>query len=254
MKNRREFIKTAATGAVLAGFARRQAGIGRHAGPGTRRRASPRSWWRAMRRSWPSGQLDEKRVQALLDRAIATYTGRDNPVEAWKHIVPVGKVIGLKVNGLGGKGISTHAALVMAVCERLQQAGVKPGRHYRLGSQRTRSPGLRADHLHRCPAAFACLRQRSWPAYEEQPVVWFGSECEARQDSYPRCDMVIGLPILKDHEMAGVTFAMKNMYGVVTVPGTARHQLQSRRGRSELHPRYPRESALHHWRRHDFGL
>ena len=37
------------------------------------------------------------------------------------------KVIGLKVNGLGGKGISTHAALVMAICERLQQAGVKPG-------------------------------------------------------------------------------------------------------------------------------
>ena len=30
--------------------------------------------------------------------------------------------------------------------------------------------------------------------------------------------MVIGLPILKDHEMAGVTFAMKNMYGVVERP------------------------------------
>src|ERR1035438_9584910 len=26
-----------------------------------------------------------------------------------------------------GKGISTHAALVLAICERLQQAGVKPG-------------------------------------------------------------------------------------------------------------------------------
>jgi hypothetical protein len=72
-------------------------------------------------------QLDEKRVLDLLDRAIAAYTGHDKPVEAWKRIVPVGKVIGLKVNGLGGKGISTHAALVMAVCERLQQAGVKPG-------------------------------------------------------------------------------------------------------------------------------
>ena len=32
------------------------------------------------------------------------------------------------------------------------------------------------------------------------------------------CDMVIGLPILKDHEMAGVTFAMKNMYGVIQKP------------------------------------
>jgi uncharacterized protein (DUF362 family) len=30
--------------------------------------------------------------------------------------------------------------------------------------------------------------------------------------------MVIGIPILKDHMIAGVTFAMKNMYGVVERP------------------------------------
>jgi uncharacterized protein (DUF362 family) len=30
--------------------------------------------------------------------------------------------------------------------------------------------------------------------------------------------MVINLPILKDHELAGVTFSMKNMYGVVEKP------------------------------------
>jgi uncharacterized protein (DUF362 family) len=32
------------------------------------------------------------------------------------------------------------------------------------------------------------------------------------------CAMVIGVPILKDHDTAGVTFAMKNMYGVVDHP------------------------------------
>ena len=32
------------------------------------------------------------------------------------------------------------------------------------------------------------------------------------------CAMVINLPILKDHSMSGVTFAMKNMYGVVERP------------------------------------
>ena len=41
--------------------------------------------------------------------------------------VAQGKVIGLKVNGLGGKGICTHAALMRRSAERLQQAGVKPG-------------------------------------------------------------------------------------------------------------------------------
>jgi uncharacterized protein (DUF362 family) len=32
--------------------------------------------------------------------------------------------------------------------------------------------------------------------------------------------MVINVPILKDHDMAGMTFSMKNMYGVVDRPDT----------------------------------
>jgi len=32
------------------------------------------------------------------------------------------------------------------------------------------------------------------------------------------CDVIINMPILKDHQMAGVTFAMKNMYGTVDRP------------------------------------
>ena len=63
------------------------------------------------------GKLDEKRVGELLDRAIASYTGRTKPADAWKHIVAEGggqdRVIGIKTNGLGGKGISTHAVLVL---------------------------------------------------------------------------------------------------------------------------------------------
>jgi uncharacterized protein (DUF362 family) len=34
------------------------------------------------------------------------------------------------------------------------------------------------------------------------------------------CAVIINVPILKDHELAGVTFAMKNMYGVIDRPDT----------------------------------
>jgi len=116
MKNRREFLKDAAAGAVLIGA---QSKLGLAAAAAGKSKVVVA---RDAALHDASGQLNERRVQALLDRAIATYTGRERAVEAWKRIVPVGKVIGLKVNGLGGKGISTHAALVMAICERLQQA------------------------------------------------------------------------------------------------------------------------------------
>ena len=132
MKSRREFIKTTAAGALILGSsaAAEKLGLAGVLDQNAQHAEAAKSKVivaRDMALHGPGGQLDDKRVLDLLDRAIAAYTGRDHPVDAWKRIVPVDKVIGLKVNGLGGKGISTHAALVLAICERLQQAGVKPG-------------------------------------------------------------------------------------------------------------------------------
>jgi hypothetical protein len=130
MENRREFLKTTAAGALLLGSQSKfglAATIDQHTTSGKSKVVVARD----PGVNGGGAKPDDKRVLDLLDRAIAAYTGNKNPVEAWKHIVRQGggegKVIGLKTNGLGGKGICTHLALIMAVAERLQQAGVKPG-------------------------------------------------------------------------------------------------------------------------------
>ena len=149
-----------------------------------------------------------------MDRAIASYTGIDKPVEAWKRIVPVGKVIGLKVNGLGGKGIATHKVLTLAICERLQQAGVKPPAEIVIFEQRTSfldacgfqhadNPGnirTLSSEIYGYEAAALLLRQRNDQACQGPDALRHGD-----RPAHPE----------KDHSMAGVTFAMKNMYGVV---------------------------------------
>src|ERR1700739_2632954 len=130
MKNRREFLKGAATGALILGA---ESSFGSTLALD---RPSEKDKAKVIIARDPAlhgldGKLDEKRVGELLDRAIAAYTGRKHPVDAWEHLGVGGgakdKVIGLKTNGLGGKGISTHALLVFVIAERLQQAGVKPG-------------------------------------------------------------------------------------------------------------------------------
>ena len=50
----------------------------------------------------------------------------ENSIAAWRRIAGAGDTVSLKVNTLGGRGISTNVDLVAAVCERLQQAGVRP--------------------------------------------------------------------------------------------------------------------------------
>ena len=121
------------------------------------------------------------------------------------------------MNGLGGKGISTHAALVMAVCERLQQAGVKPGEIIVWDRN--------ARDLEACGLTISTDPSRirvygsDVAGFEEQQESWGAAKVRFSKILTRDCAMVIGLPILKDHSGAGVTFAMKNMFGVVNNPG-----------------------------------
>jgi uncharacterized protein (DUF362 family) len=219
MKSRREFLKGAATGAVILG-AESSLGLTRTLDPQIENDKAKVVIARDQALHGPDGKLDEKRVGELLDRAIATYTGRKRAVDAWKHIVLEGgakdKVIGLKTNGLGGKGISTHAVLVYAIAERLQAAGVKPG-NILIWDRNARDLEACGLTISTDPSRVRCFG--SDVSGFETAVESFGSS-HARFSKIltSECAMVINLPILKDHSMAGVTFAMKNMYGVVERP------------------------------------
>jgi len=215
MKNRRDFLKGAATGAVLLSSQTRlglAAVVNSHADAGRSKVVVAKD--PALHGA--GGQLDEKRVIELLDRAIASYTGHDHAVASWKQIVPTDKVIGLKVNGLGGKGISTHLALVLAVCERLQQAGVKPGNIivWDRNARDLEACGLTINTDPNKVRVFGS----DVSGYEDQKDTWGKASIKLSKILTRECGMVIGLLILKDHSMAGVTFAMKNMYGVVDKP------------------------------------
>jgi uncharacterized protein (DUF362 family) len=216
MSSRRDFLKTTATGALVLG-AQSKLSLGAMLDKNAEAAKSKVVVARDAALHGSDGKLDEKRVQALLDRAIASYTGHDKPVEAWKRIVPVGKVIGLKVNGLGGKGISTHPELVMAVCERLQQAGVKPGEIivWDRGARDLQACGMTVSTDPSRIRVFG----NDVAGYEEQGVA-FGSAANVKLAKIltRECAMVINLPILKDHDQAGMTFSMKNMYGAVDRP------------------------------------
>lgn len=220
MKSRRDFLKTAATGAVLLGS---QSKLGLAAAPDQHAQAGKSKVVVARDAALhgSDGVLDEKRMQALLDRAIAIYTDREKPVEAWKRIVPMslvseGKVIGLKVNGLGGKGICTHQALVMAVAERLQQIGVKPG-NILIWDQNDHFLEACGFTINKNPNQIRCY-SRDQAGFEEQQEIWGSARIKLTTILTRECAMVINMPILKDHSGAGVTFAMKNMYGVVDRP------------------------------------
>jgi uncharacterized protein (DUF362 family) len=219
MKSRRDFLKDAATGAVLLGTQSKlglAARLDQHAGTGKSKVVVARD----AGLHGTGAQPDEKRVLALLDKAMAAYTGREKPVEAWRHIAPPGtlknKVIGLKVNCVGRRGVSTHLALVLAVCERLQQAGVQAGNIvvWDRTSRALEAAGFSINTDRSRVRCYGC----DVSGYEEQPSTWGTVSVNLSKIVTRECDMVLNLPILKDHDRCGVTFSMKNPFGGIEHP------------------------------------
>ncbi len=164
--------------------------------------------------------VDSQRMGALLDRALGSLFAGAHPAPhdtaaLWRRVVKPGQTVGLKVNCLGGRGISTNIVMVAAVCQRLQQAGVHPadivvwdrdtdemqrvGFQIAEGGNRVQCYGT--DHA----------------GYREELSEW-GSVGSRVSNILLRTDVMINLPVLKDHGGAGVTMALKNMYGVINNP------------------------------------
>ncbi len=157
------------------------------------------------------------RLAALLDRAVQAFYNRDTALEAWKQVARPGEVIGLKVNCLAGRGsASTSPALVEAISERLRQAGVasKDIVVFDRLSEDLESAGFRiADRPGRPRVA-----GNDAFGYEEELAI-YGEAGSLLSKALTRvCDGIVNLPVLKDHSIAGVTIALKNMFGAIHNP------------------------------------
>ncbi|HUI58223.1 MAG TPA: DUF362 domain-containing protein [Bryobacteraceae bacterium] len=160
---------------------------------------------------------DSTRLLLLLDRAVQSVYDADSPSAAWKKIARPGETVGLKVNCLAGRGsASTSPVLVEAICERLQQAGVRQ-------QDLIVWDRLTADMEH---AGFPVTARKDRIRYlgndaagYETDLAIFGSVGSLLSRTITQiCDAVINLPVLKDHGIVGVTMALKNLFGAIHNP------------------------------------
>jgi uncharacterized protein (DUF362 family) len=167
-----------------------------------------------------STTINARRLEALLDRAMQSLFNlavtRENSTAAWRRIASANDTVSLKVNTLGGRGISTNVDLVAAVCERLQQAGV-PARNIIVWDRDT-------EEMERAGFRIAIGGDRvqcfgtDRVGYEDDLSAWGSVGSRFSKILTRSSTVLINLPVLKDHDGAGVTIALKNMYGAIHNP------------------------------------
>jgi uncharacterized protein (DUF362 family) len=168
--------------------------------------------------------VDAGRIRELLDRAMLALFGSGHAnagspeglAAAWRRIAGPNDTVGLKVNTLGGRGMATNLELVIAVCEGLQQAGVRAANI--VVWDRDTEEMERAGYQVAIGGDRVQCYGTDRAGYEDDLSAWGSVGSRLSKILTRSSSVLINLPVLKDHDGAGVTLALKNMYGAIHNP------------------------------------
>jgi len=171
-------------------------------------------------------------VDRMIERGLGELTGASDLAAAWKLFVGPQDVVGLKVNTLSGPGCSTRREVVDGVIRGLRLAGVPDANiiiwdRFESHLRRARYPIAQRPGALRCYATDSPTAGEDMDVYYEADVLDLIPE-HLRKDpsrgyaaSYPNSHFSkiftehitkqINLPVLKDHNITGLTLALKNV-------------------------------------------
>lgn len=181
------------------------------------------------------GVYHPETIRAMLRRGMTELTGAKDWVEAWKQFVQPGERIGLKLNPVGQPHVISDASVVREVIAGLEAAGIKrqdivvydryKDQFFQAGFDKWLPEGVRVSHAaEKYDDIQQDIRGYDPEHYVDLPLTLPGYpiENEKARRSYAarfitqEVDKLINLPLLKDHQSAGITMALKNMsHGLV---------------------------------------
>ncbi len=165
------------------------------------------------------GSSDPSIDQFVLDRMVSqgmqAFTGKNSDAEAWKKLFGPSDVVGIKVNAFCGMGAATHPEVVAPVIAGLKLAGVREQNIivWEWLDRHLISSGFRVNRTH---SGFLCYGTED--QFEEQPTTVGSFSGRLSKILTQKITALINIPILKDHNCAGITCAMKNHYGSIHNP------------------------------------
>ena len=177
---------------------------------------------------WNGEDLNTDVICRMLDASITRLVGRSDSGQAWASLFAPHERIAIKVNALGMGAFYTHTALVTAITERLQEAGVSAGQIVIFDRRSSELTGAGYAVNVDGPGV------RCYGTDGNSTSGWTVMDTEVGlSDVLLDADALINVPFLKQHDWSGISYAMKNHYGTFTRP-SAFHGDRIGRGISEL--------------------
>ena len=181
------------------------------------------------------GRYQAEPVRQMMRKGMAELTGADGWAGAWRLFVEPGDVVGIKVNPVGQPHVISAAEVVREIIDGLNAAGIKNkdivvydryrDQFFQAGFDKWLPEGVRTSHaVETFDEVQLAIEGYDADHYMDMALTLPGydaSNLTARR-SYAahfitkEVNKLINLPVLKDHQSAGVTLALKNLsHGLV---------------------------------------
>ncbi len=164
-------------------------------------------------------------VKRMMNSGITLLTGKPKPLEAWKSLFHEEERIGIKINGLGADILIGNYQICWSIVDALKSIGVKENniiiwdqyQHFFLSS------GFRINR------SFKGVRTYATDGGGGKEALDAGSSHREYDSGYgavkiskiltEEVDSLINIGLLKDHGLAGISIALKNIsHGVISHP------------------------------------
>jgi uncharacterized protein (DUF362 family) len=146
----------------------------------------------------------------MLDRAVRELTGLSDAKAAWGSLFKPDDVVGIKVNCLGSRGATTHPEVAHAVADALIQVGLDPS-NIIIWDRATADLVSSGYAINRDGGGVRVLANDG--DWEDEPTITGTFNGRLTKIITRDITALINIPFMKDHQLAGITGALKNHYG-----------------------------------------
>ncbi len=161
------------------------------------------------------GRLNTDRLKQLVEQSVMRVTNASDPKKAWQALFSQKDTIGLKASCLPGPGLSTHPELTDVIARQLIEAGI-PANQIIIWDRLDRELVRAGFQINRSRQGVRCFGTEM---EYENTITFMESVGSCFSTIQSRlCTAMINVPVLKDHDLSGVSIGMKSFYGAIHNP------------------------------------
>jgi len=161
---------------------------------------------------------EQRRIyREMVERGLQRLFG-ESASAVWRRLFTPQDVIGLKVNCLGGLGMSTNVQFTFAVADSLIAAQIPPQRLIVFDRTNDHLQGAGYDLAWQGQGVQVYGTDTEGVGYEDRSTASGALSTRLSTILTERCTALLNLPVIKDHQYAGLTVSLKNHFGAINNP------------------------------------